>query len=106
MLFRSIEIASLKAKIVAEEQAREKEEAERKKRLAATQAPLPGDAQAAAVLGEAAPEPAASGAETAAAPVADSGGDAGGDIVSMLENRQSGNTAETPEAGQAPANPA
>ncbi len=110
-----VKAAADKAKVVAEEQAREKEETERKKReAAAVLASTPGEAQAAAVLGEiipagpegsAAAQPegqtaleahagnqAAAGesptpaAEASSSPTSSSSSD--DSIVSMLENRQ------------------
>jgi len=99
-----VRVAAERGKVVAEEQAREKVEAERRKAEEAAVA-MPGDAQAAAVLdnlglgssprpakatASADGEPAASGAAAA-----DSGG---GDIVDMLESQRStpapGSTAE------------
>lgn len=79
---------SEKAKVVAEEQAREKADAERRKREAeaagvALVSSSPADRQAAAVLGEILPE-LAPGEE--AAPAASTGGDSS--IVSLLEERQ------------------
>ena len=87
---KCVEICGIKAKVVAEEQAREKEEAERRKRMAekAGIGATAADAQAAAVLGEG-PVPITEGAP--------SGG--GDDIVSLLEGRQSAPSSET----QAPA---
>jgi N utilization substance protein A len=78
--------ASERAKVVAEEQQREKEETERRKREHAAQlSATPGDAQAAAILGEA-PPPVAGDADVAAGTA--SGGGGSGDIVGMLEARQ------------------
>jgi transcription termination/antitermination protein NusA len=87
---KCVEISGIKAKVVAEEQAREKEENERRKRTAekAGVGSTAADAQAAAVLGEG-PVPVTAGAS--------SGG--GDDIVSLLEGRQSAPASET----QAPA---
>ena len=66
-----VTISSARAKEVAEEQAREKEEAERQRQQQEQElASMPGEAQAASVLGDILPE------------------DGGGDIVDMLEQRQ------------------
>ncbi|MCX5661242.1 MAG: transcription termination factor NusA [Planctomycetota bacterium] len=92
-----------KAKVVAEEQAREKEEAERRKRDAATAlSSTPGEAQAAAVLGEILPGgpvgvPATASTDAGATSATTSGANASasGDdsIVAMLEDRQKQNQA-------------
>jgi len=72
MAERMVETASVRAKEVAEEQAKEKEEAERTRHEEeAKLASMPGEAQAASVLGAILP------------------GSESGDIVDMLENRQS-----------------
>ncbi len=82
--------ASERAKTVAEEQAKEKEDAERlRQEREAELASMPGEAQAASVLGDILPNTGA------------------GDIVDMLENRQSAPAEEQPEQadadGEAPA---
>ena len=72
MAERMVETASIRAKEVAEEQAKEKEEAERNRQAEeAKLASMPGEAQAASVLGAILP------------------GTESGSIVDMLENRQS-----------------
>ncbi|MEM6749462.1 MAG: transcription termination factor NusA [Planctomycetota bacterium] len=104
-----VAIAAERGKVVAEEQAKEKAEQERLKQereAAGLTGAAPGqgtvaDAQAAAILGQAAPAVAPEG-EAPAAPA--SGGD---DLVSMLESRQDAPEApeasDTPEASESPA---
>lgn len=76
MAERMVATASARAKEVAEEQAKEKEEAERmRQQREAELASMPGEAQAASVLGDLLP-------------------DSGGSIVDMLEQRQEGAAAE------------
>ncbi len=74
---KMVATAAEKAREVAEQQQKEKEEAEARKRA---EAALPGDAQAAAILGEE-PAPAAGGDEGG-------GGEGGGGIVDMLQQRR------------------
>ncbi len=96
---KMLKLAGEKAKVVAEEQQREKEEAERRKREEAQAiASNPGEAQAAAVLGDIlgdAPPP-ESPESSAASPAPGTGGapqasgSEAGSILEMLENRQQG----------------
>ncbi|MCE9591049.1 MAG: transcription termination factor NusA [Planctomycetes bacterium] len=100
-----LKICSDKAKIVAEEQAREKEENERRKREAlaagvAVVGAAPGDRQAAAVLGEVLPADPVPG--EAGAVAASSGGDSS--IISMLEERQK-TASESAEPASPPSEP-
>jgi N utilization substance protein A len=93
---RIVAAASERAKTVAEEQAKEKEEAERRKREeAVAQAGLPGEAQAAAVLGEILPGASSlvGGAEGAAAGRASA--EPGG-IIDMLEQHHAERQVEEP----------
>jgi len=101
--------ASERAKLVAVEQAREKEEAQqRKKAEQDALASLPGERQAAAVLGDILGDGANDGEESVAQSEtkADATRDSeGGDIVDMLENRQAQNadpssTPSTDDGGQ------
>jgi hypothetical protein len=95
---RIVAAASERAKTVAEEQAKEKEEAERRKREeAVAQAGLPGEAQAAAVLGEILPGASSLvGAEGAAAGRASA--EPGG-IIDMLEQHHAERQREEPSQG-------
>jgi len=88
-----VKLASEKAKVVAEEQQREKEEAERRKRDEAhALASDPGEAQAAAVLGEILGDAPAAPADEA--PASKDSGSEPGSILEMLENRQQDATEE------------
>ncbi|MEX0654801.1 MAG: transcription termination factor NusA [Phycisphaeraceae bacterium] len=80
-----VQVAGEKAKVVAEQQQKDKEEAERRKREGEQDlAGRPGEQQAAAILGEA-PLPAAPAGEGAGG---EGGGEAGSSIVDMLEQRR------------------
>ena len=100
--------AAERAKVVAEEQAREKEEAERRKQTEqATLASLPGEQQAAAVLGEILPgDTVSAGSEdpndTPNVAVGGYANAAGEDstIVDMLESRQPDDGDDTPDETQ------
>ncbi|MFW6076927.1 MAG: transcription termination factor NusA [Hyphomicrobiales bacterium] len=79
-----INVAAEKAKVVAEEQQREKAEAEKRR---AEEAAQPGEQQAAAILGGGGPSGAQGGGGE---------GEQEGDIVSMLEQRQSEGEGDQP----------
>lgn len=97
---RIVEIAGERAKEVAEQQQREKEEAERlKKQAEASLSQQPGEAQAAAVLGEVLPPASTSDADDSVP--ADTAASDGGSIVDMLEQRQASQpSAETDNSGE------
>ena len=90
-----VKVASERAKVVAEEQAKEKQEKERQKQaaMAAGFMSMPGDAQAAAILGQAPPavpgiEASASASNEAASGYAGAPGGGDTSIVDLLESRQ------------------
>jgi N utilization substance protein A len=90
-----IDTASERAKVVAEQQQRDKEEAERRRREGEAQlAELPGEQQAAAVLGD------ILGGERKSPTSGGSGGGGGGDIVNMLENRNQEAESTSESVGQ------
>ena len=104
-----VDLAVVRAKEVAEQQQRDKADAERRKHEeAATQGTMPGEKQAAAVLGilgEApSPQPQEAEAEAKALVKAPAESRATGDIVSLLEDRRaSAVVEEKPKAEPAPA---
>ncbi|MFA9477213.1 transcription termination factor NusA [Phycisphaerales bacterium AB-hyl4] len=94
---RMIETAGEKAKVVAEQQQKDKEEAERRKREGEQAlAGRPGEQQAAAILGEILPSAPEGGSGGGA-----EGGDMGSSIVDMLEQRQEDADA-VPPGGEEP----
>ncbi|MBI1336925.1 MAG: transcription termination factor NusA [Phycisphaera sp.] len=99
LALKMVQVSGERAKVVAEEQQREKEEAERRKREAEAAAlsgeALPGDAQAADILGLPIPTGDASTPTPPGVSTSGGGGSAsGGDIVSMLESRKEADSGE------------
>ncbi len=100
-----VEVAAERAKVVAVEQAKEKEEAQkRKQEEQAALAAMPGEQQAAAVLGDIGDAAEGQDAQPADAQPGEPSSDDGGDddqasIVTMLENRQTKQAAQAESAG-------